>query len=458
MNIWLPHHTMLVSPAETVDTVNVSTSNFDAEQGMAGGAAITVITKSGTNKFKGSAFAFYNNENLNAKPYFATVKKPASAHIDGATLGGPIMKNKLFFFGAWEGQYQKTPQQFFYNVPPTALRVGDFSQAFNPDGSLQVIYDPMTGNPDGTGRVPFPGNVIPADLIEPIAKQIQALYPLPNATGEYVGRQRRRRRVSSRNYVRSLPRKFDRNNYDFKVNWNLSSAAQVWGKYSRMGANVDVAAGLPGRTTTAVNGDTTVNMYTFGTTWTINSDDGLRRHRRHLEDDPRDAWPATSASATTGWTTLGIPGMNGGANFSSDPRYAGIPLFVTLLCIRHIGNADGWDPGRARRAHLRVCRQPHEAPGRPRVPGRVLAQSSCGWTTGSRSSGTGRAAELDGATNATAPQRRHADGQLLQRVRGVPARPRSDARRQERPERADDHARVAARHLRARSVAGQHAG
>ena len=124
-----------MSPAETIDTVNVSTSNFDAEQGNAGGAAITVITKSGTNSFKGSAFAFYNNENFNAKPYFATEKPKASSHIDGVTLGGPIMKNKLFFFGAWEGQYQKTPQQLFYNVPPAALRDGDFSQAFNADGS-----------------------------------------------------------------------------------------------------------------------------------------------------------------------------------------------------------------------------------------------------------------------------------------------------------------------------------
>ena len=70
MNIWLPNHIMYVSPAETIDTVNVSTSSFDAEQGMAGGAAVTVITKSGTNKFKGSAFEFYNSDKLNAKPYF----------------------------------------------------------------------------------------------------------------------------------------------------------------------------------------------------------------------------------------------------------------------------------------------------------------------------------------------------------------------------------------------------
>ena len=122
VNVWLPHHTMYVSPAETVDTVNVSTSNFDAEQGNAGGAAITVVTKSGTNELKGSAFAFYNNQSLNARPYFATDKNDSSAHIDGATVGGPIRKNQLFFFGGWEGQYQRTPQQFFFNVPPAALR------------------------------------------------------------------------------------------------------------------------------------------------------------------------------------------------------------------------------------------------------------------------------------------------------------------------------------------------
>ncbi|MDQ3347426.1 MAG: hypothetical protein M3545_05615 [Acidobacteriota bacterium] len=179
LNIWLPYHTTIVSPAETIDTVNISTSNFDAEQGMAGGAAITVITKSGTKAFKGSAFAFFNNEKLNAKPYFATEKGPASAHIDGVTLGGPLRRNKLFFFGAWEGRYQTTPQQFFYNVPPPALRTGDFSRAFNSDGSLEVIYDPLTGNPDGSGRQPFAGNVIPADRINAIARKISSSIRCP---------------------------------------------------------------------------------------------------------------------------------------------------------------------------------------------------------------------------------------------------------------------------------------
>ena len=66
MNVWLPNHLMYVSPTETIDTVNISTSSFDAEQGMAGGA-VTVVTKSGTNQFKGSALEYFNNEKLNAR-------------------------------------------------------------------------------------------------------------------------------------------------------------------------------------------------------------------------------------------------------------------------------------------------------------------------------------------------------------------------------------------------------
>ena len=73
VNIWLPSHSMYISPAETVDTVNVSTNNFDAEQGMAGGAAITVVTKSGTNQIKGSGFEFFNNEKNAAKTARSTV-------------------------------------------------------------------------------------------------------------------------------------------------------------------------------------------------------------------------------------------------------------------------------------------------------------------------------------------------------------------------------------------------
>jgi len=337
VNIWLPHHTMLVSPAETIDTVNVSTSNFDAEQGMAGGAAITVITKSGTNELRGSAFEFYNNESLNAKSYFATTKQPSHAHITGVTIGGPIMKNKLFFFGGWEGQYQKTLSQQFFDVPPAALRAGDFSQAFNSDGSLQVIYDPTTGNADGTGRTPFPGNKLPN--IDAIAAKIQGLFPnanLPGNAGANVAGA-----TISRNFVQDANRKFDRNNYDFKANYNATSNGQIWGKYSRMGATLDSPQAYLGYQPNVLTGDTTVNQYTVGSTWTFNPTTVFDA-TFGVSKMTHESTAGDFGLGNYGLDTLGIPGTNGGANFSSDPRYAGMPAFLTGFST--IGNDDGWAP------------------------------------------------------------------------------------------------------------------
>ena len=80
------------------------------------------------------------------------------------------MKNKLFYFGAFEGQYRNTAGESIYTVPTLKMRNGDFSEAFNNNGSLQLIFDPTTGDIDGRGRTAFPGNVIPADRINAIAK------------------------------------------------------------------------------------------------------------------------------------------------------------------------------------------------------------------------------------------------------------------------------------------------
>jgi hypothetical protein len=192
LNIWLPNHNMYVSPAETIDTVNVSTSNFDAEQGNAGGAAITVVTKSGTNDLKGSAFEFHNSDKLNASPFYfggnradgKPAKVPVTRNIFGGTIGGPIRKNKLFFFGSVEAYKEDRSVDQFFTVPTQALRNGDFSQALNANGSLQVIYDPgVNGTVDPAARTPFAGNVIPNDRINPIARQLLDFYPLPNNPG-----------------------------------------------------------------------------------------------------------------------------------------------------------------------------------------------------------------------------------------------------------------------------------
>jgi hypothetical protein len=237
MNIWLPNHNMYISPAETIDTVNVSTSSFDAEQGMAGGAAVTVITKSGTNNFKGTAFEFFNGDKLNATPFNfgttpgATAKLPVNANTYGGTIGGPIAKNRVFFFGSFEG-YKRNQSLFtFFSVPDEKIRRGDFSGAVNTNGSLQQIYDPNTGT-NGVGRTQFDGNVIPTGRLDPIALKVLQLYPLPNVAGIGAG-------GLTNNYRRQEDRHVDRKNYDYKMNWNRTTAQQIWGKFSYMNANVD---------------------------------------------------------------------------------------------------------------------------------------------------------------------------------------------------------------------------
>jgi outer membrane receptor protein involved in Fe transport len=147
-----------------------------------------------------------------------------------------------------------------------------------------------------------------------------------------------------RNYVRQQNRKFDRNNYDFKINYNFSSN-QVWGKYSRMGANVTSPQSYLGYDG-ALTGDTTVQMWTFGDTWTVNPttvvDATLGIAKMNHTSKESDL-----ALGNFGLDVLGIPGMNGGKNFSNDPRYGGIPAFLMGGCwcgFDVIGNLNGWDP------------------------------------------------------------------------------------------------------------------
>jgi hypothetical protein len=339
MNIWLPNHNMYISPAETVDTVNVSTSSFDAEQGMAGGAAITVVTKSGTNQFKGSAFEGFNSDKLNAKPFYFGAgavpdKLPVKTNNYGATVGGPISKNKVFFFGSFEGYKRTQSLVTFFNVPDAALRSGDFSKAFNTNGSVQSIYNPFTGAANGTGRDTFANNQIPAGLLNPISLQIQKLFPLPNTAGIGAG-------GLTNNYQRQENRQVDRQNYDMKVNWNRTATHQLWAKFSHMHAIVDDLTNYlgPDPNATGDGGNTKVYQLTTGHTWTLSPTllmDGTFGFSRQKQEVLGPDFNA----GNFGLDVLKIPGTNDQG--TGDQRYAGYPQFDTGFSA--LGNRDGWNP------------------------------------------------------------------------------------------------------------------
>ena len=216
-NIWLPHVAAYVPALESLETVNVVTSSFDAEQGLAGGSAINAQIKSGTNNFRGSMFEYHTNEKLRTQSYFAppgTPKGDWKYNQYGGTLGGPIIHNKVFFFASYEGTRDKQSLTRTVSVPTEAIRRGNLSVAPNP------IYDPFTGNPNGSGRTPFAGNIIPADRIDPTARQLLALLPLPNLPGE------------TNNYFVQAPFVLNRWTLDTKLNWSASEKLNVFGRFS----------------------------------------------------------------------------------------------------------------------------------------------------------------------------------------------------------------------------------
>jgi hypothetical protein len=332
--VWLPHHAVYVAPAETVETVNMQTTNFDAGTGFTGGASINVLTKSGSNEFHGSGFYMFENDSLRARDWANSGDKPEhKRQIYGGTLGGPIIKDKLFFFGGYEGHLTTLPQTRTGTMPTAAMRAGDFS-AFG-----TTIYDPATGNPDGTGRTPFPNNIIPADRIDSIAADIQGRIPMPNRDG------------LTSNYVDSGTTEFDRKNFDDKLNWNVSNNLQLWGKYSQMNALVvpDMWLGHPAEggiggsswNNAPGEGDTQVKVGTFGWTWTVSPTFVIDGNAGYARFDQTSIPP--DFGTNYGTDILGIPGTNGDGGAFGDPRTSGIPRF-SISSFTTYGNPDGWTP------------------------------------------------------------------------------------------------------------------
>jgi len=325
---WLPHIVAYVPPAEAVETVNIVTNSFDAEQGMAGGAAVNVSIKSGTNDFHGSAHWFHTNSALRARNFFFLGDKLPKNILNqfGGTFGGPILKNKLFFFGSWERTVRRQNASAFRTLPSEALRQGDFS------GTGALIYDPVTGNPDGSGRQLFPNNRIPANRIDPIALKLIQLIPAPNQIATGV----------SNNYFASGTYEFNRDNFDLKVNYNPTAQATMFARYSISPSKIfdppslgeaggdALAGGQPGTAPGRVQSAAVGGAYTFSPRVLIDANFGFTRQRLGAENVDIDK--------NFGLDVLGIPGTNG-----PDRLQGGYPRFA-ITGFSSIGNPNVSNP------------------------------------------------------------------------------------------------------------------
>jgi hypothetical protein len=153
---------------DAIQEFNLLSSNFSAEYGNAAGGVVNVVTRSGTNQIHGSAFEFLRNGALNARQFFAPTQDALKRNQYGGSVGGPVIKDKLFYFGTYQGTQVRNVQsgqvQF---VPTQAQRNGDFS------GVSRQLVDPLSGQP-------FPGNQIPASRLSPVSQYFLQQIPLPN--------------------------------------------------------------------------------------------------------------------------------------------------------------------------------------------------------------------------------------------------------------------------------------
>src|SRR3954447_5896292 len=187
-----------VPPAGAVQEFKVETASFDAASGHTSGANVNVTLKSGANTPSGSAYTYYRSDKLAQKDFFvkkANAAKPGlSYNRPGGTFGGPLVipgiydgHDKSFFFVALEWLYDTFPEPLYQTVPTEAMRNGDFSALL---GQGIQLYNPLSGTVStGTtvARQPFAGNIIPSELLSPIAQKVLAYYPLPNQPADATG-------------------------------------------------------------------------------------------------------------------------------------------------------------------------------------------------------------------------------------------------------------------------------
>lgn len=326
-------NTVMVQPSvESIQEFKVLTGVYSAEYGR-GSGVVTTQTRSGTNSFHGDAFEFYRTSDLDARSYFNTIgqkKPPYIRNQFGASFGGPIWKNKTFFFMDYYGETQIQGATDVDTVPTALDRTGNFSdQSF-------TIYNPYTTTTANgvTTRQAFPNNTIPADLINPIGSTIANLYPLPNVVGSPL----------INNYVDTFDNSLVDNGGNVRIDHHVTDKDSIFARYSYERYTAFAAKGQSGcciRSTAADRSTYDLGPYLSGGQNTVLLASGLAINETHVFSPTlvnqfvagcAHTNPLTQQSdyGLDGATKLGLTGLN------ISPSTSGIPTIV-------IGGAGGGD-------------------------------------------------------------------------------------------------------------------
>jgi len=215
---------------DAIQEFKISTNAYSAESGRALGGTVNVSIKSGSNDLHGTVFEFLRNEKLDAKNFFDPADSPRAPfkrNQFGFSVGGPIIKNRTFFFGDYEGTRIRESSTFNETIPTQAQLGGDFS------GVSQTIYDPFSLDPDTNRREAFDNNIIPGAMLDRVAVQAATLYPSPNRPG------------LTQNFLTTAPDPEDQNRWDLRVDHNLGANDNVFFRYSRQTEQVGASVRFP---------------------------------------------------------------------------------------------------------------------------------------------------------------------------------------------------------------------
>ncbi len=218
-------------PVEVIKEFRVVQNGYAAEYGGSASGVLMSTTKSGTNEFHGSGFEFFRNDRMDAAGFFAPtegtrkIKAPLRYNLFGATIGGPVIKNRTHFFTGYEGTRKSQGITEIMTLPTAQQTAGDFSQTLNARGVLIPIYDPATTR-TLSGRVvrdAFPGNLIPANRLDPVARALAEYWPKPNRPPTNL--------AGAQNFAGNIANKFTRDNVTSRVDHVLSDANRMYFRF-----------------------------------------------------------------------------------------------------------------------------------------------------------------------------------------------------------------------------------
>ena len=252
--------TQIVRPSvDAIQEFKIATNPYSAENGRSPGSLVTVTTKSGANAFHGLVYEYLRNKVFDANDFFTNrVGRPRPKHVQnqyGGQIGGPVVKNKAFFFFNYEGTRIRRGRFYQANVPTASERNGDFSAAAGAaNGVTYATMVDRVGDCVGAGN-PFPGNQIPAGCIDPIAAKILALVPPPNFTPTSAA-------LNIGNFINVRNLQDDSNNYVGRFDWSPTNRDTVWVRYNyvhRFRFVPGTFGGILDGTSSSANGRLTMN-------------------------------------------------------------------------------------------------------------------------------------------------------------------------------------------------------